>query len=133
MQAVANPDRHHSLVLLSSAVLWLIAYFAARFALERTGWSDALRIGIAVMPVVPFTVFLMSLIQGVRRLDELERRIHLEALAVAFPATMILLMTLGLIELAVPLPKEDLSYRHVWAFLPLLYFIGLYASRRRYQ
>ena len=29
-------------------------------------------------------------------------------------------MTLGLLQLAIDLPPEDWSYRHVWAYLPLL-------------
>jgi len=44
---------------------------------------------------------------------------------------MILLMTLGLSELATKLPPEDFSYRHVWAFLALFYFGGLVLARRR--
>jgi hypothetical protein len=66
-------------------------------------------------------------------MDELEQRIHLEALAVAFPLALILLMTLGLLELATKLPPEDFSYRHVWAFLPIFYFGGLALARRRYR
>jgi hypothetical protein len=66
-------------------------------------------------------------------MDELEQRIQLEALALAFPLTLILLMTLGLLEIAIELPAEDLSYRHVWAMLPALYFLGLTLARKRYR
>ena len=66
-------------------------------------------------------------------MDELERRIELEALAFAFPITVVLLMTLGLMELAMPLNRDDWSYRHVWALMPTLYFIGLWRAKRRYQ
>ena len=76
---------------------------------------------------------LLGLNRGVRQLDELEQRIQLEALAFAFPLAMILLLTLGLLEIAIQLPPEDLSYRHVWAMLPVLYFIGLIVANRRYQ
>jgi hypothetical protein len=66
-------------------------------------------------------------------MDELHRRVHLEALAIAFPLTMLLLMVLGLVELVIPLSPDDWSYRHVWQFLPLFYFLGLALTWRRYQ
>jgi len=45
---------------------------------------------------------------------------------------VLLLMTLGLMELAVTLNPDDWSYRHVWAMLPMLYLAGLVFARRRY-
>ena len=116
-----------------SALVWLIAFFIARAGLELRGLDTWARVALAVLPVLPFVAFLSFFIAGIRSMDELERRIHLEALAFAFPVTVVLLMTLGLLELAISLPKEDLSYRHVWAFMPVLYFGGVALSRRRYQ
>jgi hypothetical protein len=75
---------------------------------------------------------LLALIRSARDLDELEKRIQLEALGVAFVLAILLLMTLGLIELAIPLNRDDWSFRHVWAMLPMLYFGGLVMARRRY-
>lgn len=66
-----------------------------------------------------WAVFLLSLIQ-------------LRALAFAFPATWVLLLTLGLLELAVELPAGDLSYRHVWALMPILYFAGVLLAKRQW-
>ncbi len=66
-------------------------------------------------------------------MDELQRKVHLEALAIAFPLAMLLLMLLGLLELIIPLSHEDWSYRHVWYFLPIFYFVGLAYTRKRYQ
>jgi hypothetical protein len=89
-------------------------------------------VAAALLPVAPFALFLLALSRGIRKLDELERRIQLEALALAFPLAMLLLMALGLLELAVPLSRDDWSYRHVWAMLPILYYGGLALARRRY-
>jgi hypothetical protein len=91
------------------------------------------RVGIALLPVLPFAWFLGLIISGIRSLDELERRVHLEALGIAFPLAILLLMTLGLVQLAVDLNPEDWSYRHVWVYLPLFYFLGLALSWRRYR
>jgi hypothetical protein len=43
------------------------------------------------------------------------------------------LMTLGLLELVVPLKSEDFSLRHVWAYMPVLYLLGLALAWRRYK
>jgi hypothetical protein len=115
------------------AFLFVLAWFIARGVLELDDLSPSLRIVAALLPVPPFALMLWGIIKGVRHMDELEQRIHLEALAVAFPLALVLLMTLGLLELAIPLPREDLSYRHVWAFLPLFYFGGLALARKRYK
>ena len=116
-----------------SAALWISTYFLARGFLENTELSTGLRLFIALVPIIPFAVFLMAMLVGIREMDELHRRVHLEALAIAFPLTMLLIMLLGLIELVLPLSPDDWSYRHVWQFLPVFYFIGLAFTWKRYQ
>jgi hypothetical protein len=116
-----------------SALLFLAVYFAARAILEQDLADNGLRIVAALAPAAPFAWMLWEIIGGIRVMDELEQRIQLEALAVAFPLTLVLLMILGLLELAITLPAEDLGYRHVWAMLPALYFLGLFLARKRYR
>ena len=111
---------------LWSALLAMVTFFVARFALEAPGLGTSARIAIALVPV-PFCVRRVS--DG----DELERRIQLEGLAVAFPLTLFLVMLLGLLQIAVPLPPEDWSYRHIWPFLFAFYVVGIQRARRRYE
>jgi hypothetical protein len=118
-----------------AAVLWLASYFAARLALDldwklEPAW---LRVAAALLPVLPAGLLLWLLIRGIGSLDELHRQVHLEALVIAYPLAMLLLMTLGLLQLAIPLSPENWSYRHVWAYLPLFYFAGLGLAWRRYR
>lgn len=115
------------------AVTFVLMHFGARAILEIEGVSQPVRVISALIPAVPFAWMLWEFIKGIRSMDELEQRIQIEALVVAFPLTLLLLMTLGLLELAIELPPEDLSYRHVWAMLPLFYFGGLILAKRRYQ
>jgi hypothetical protein len=79
-----------------------------------------------------FLYFLWAWQNVLAAMDELERRIQLDALAVAFPVVVVVLMTLGLMELAVPLNPANRSYRHVWSWLPAIYFGALWWARRRY-
>lgn len=132
MSAVVAGKSKRDLLTPSLAVVWLLAYFGARGVLEQTGLAPATRVVVALAPIPFFAAFLARMILGIRQLDELERRIHLEALAVAFPLGILLLMTLGLLQRAITLKFEDWSYGHVWPFMFLFYFVGLALARRRY-
>jgi len=120
-----------SISYLVSTVLFVVSYFVARLLLQ-INMPAPFNVLAALLPVPFAFLWISKFIQHIRQLDELQRRIHLEALAVAFPLTFLLLLTLGLLELTITLPAEDWSYRHVWAMLPLLYFVGLALAKRRY-
>ena len=120
-----------SRVVLSGTVS-LVLFLAARAALEVTTLVAWQRIAIALVPLPALAWFLWEFVHSVSDADELERRVQLEALAVAFPLTLLLVMTLGLLQIAVPLPPEDWSYRHIWPLLYVFYMVGLLRARRRY-
>ena len=125
-------DSRSWVVSVGVVVLFVVAYMIARGLLE-TVTTPAVRVAAALLPIPPFTLLLILMVRGARELDELERRIQLEALAFAFPLTLILLLTLGLLEIAIELNPDDWSFRHVWAMLPLFYFMGLTLAKRRYE
>lgn len=111
---------------------WFAAWIGARMVLESSAVPTWARVVAALLPTPIAGAALLTIIRGARELDELEQRIQLEALAIAFILAVLLLMTLGLMELAVTINRNDWSYRHVWAMLPLLYFAGVTFARRRY-
>jgi hypothetical protein len=115
-----------------SIAVWTVLFFVARFALELETLSMPARILIALLPLPAFAWFLWAFVTSIGDADELERRIQLEALAVAFPLTLLLVMTLGLLQIAVPLNPEDWSYRHIWPILYVFYLFGLMRARKRY-
>jgi hypothetical protein len=133
-QGVVKPARS-SWAGIALFVGWAAPYMLARLALDKdlALESKALRIGAALLPVIPTIAFLWAAAAHIRSLDELHRRVHLEALSIAYPLAVLLLLTLGLLELAVGLNPNDWSYRHVWPFLPCFYFLGLAIAWRRYQ
>jgi hypothetical protein len=121
----------YALAVLTS--LWILTYFLARGFLASPGPSTTVRVAVALLPIPFFGGALWKFIGMLRGADEFERRIHLEALAVAFPLTMLLLMILALMQRAVTLNFENWSYAHVWYYLPIFYLGGLALARRRYQ
>ncbi len=133
MKTSATGDRRETILGVGLVSTWILSYFGARVLLKSTELETWLRVVLVLVPIIPFVFLLLWIIRGIRQLDELERRIQLEALAVAFPLTFLLMMTLGLLELAVKLKPEDWSYRHVWPFMFVFYLAGLTLARRRYQ
>ena len=110
--------------MLAYIVLLPLSIFAYR-AVEQ----DGLKMLFAVVPVIPTLLGLVAILRAIRRMDELERRIHFEAVAFAFAATALLTFTYGLLE-NVAFPRISL----VW-ILPLmivLWTLGQALARRRY-
>ena len=120
-------------VIIGLGVSWLLLYFGVRFFLEANpGLPRGARLGLAFVPTPIFALFLWRFIQGIRSADELERRIQLEGLAVAFPLGLLLLSTLGLVQRAVELNFQDWSYNHVWPIFVFFYIFGVLLARKRY-
>ena len=113
------------------AVVWGATYIAARLLLGLE-LAPGARVAVAIAPVIPFVFALVGLVQWVRSMDELHRRVHLEALVIAFPLTVLLIMTLGLLDLAVGLSADDWSYRHLLPFLVIFYAFGIWRAWKRY-
>ena len=131
MSVARSLDRLTANPIVPGAI-WGLTYIAARFALELE-LPARVRLAIALAPVLPFVVALVTAIRGIRAMDELHRRVHLEALVFAFPLTLLFITTLGLLELAVGLSADDWSYRHILPFLVMFYAFGLWRAWKRYQ
>lgn len=134
--AIASPATPRTTMYASWAVvgLWAVTFLGARLVLDKDLRLPAwVKVTAALVPILPTALFLWVVVSALRGLDELHRRVHLEALAIAYPLAILLLVTLGFLQLAIDLPAEDWSYRHVWGFLPCFYVIGLVVAWRRYR
>ena len=132
-QAIEITKRIYGTRLLVRGLLWVSVYLLSRGLLELDIASSAARVVVALFPTPFFVWYLWTWMQGVRRMDELERRIELEALGFAFPAAVVFFATLGLLDVAVALDADDFSLGHTWLMLPVLYYIGLWRAKKRYQ
>ena len=125
--------RAESAVIIALGVAWIVTYFAVRFYLEaHPAMPSQGRLALAFVPSPLFALFLWKFVTGIRSADELERKIQLEALAVAFPLGVLLLTTLALVQRAVELNFQDWSYNHVWPYFVFFYIFGVFIARRRY-
>jgi hypothetical protein len=89
-------------------------------------WRDL----VALSPMLPALAMPWIILRELRRMDELQRRIQLEALGFSFAGTAILTFSYGFLE-GLGYPK--LSMFAVWPMLAMLWVIGLALARRRYR
>ena len=136
-QAVGQSRKIYGSHLLFRGVLWMLMYVLSIWLLSAQTLlgieSLALRVAVALLPTPFFVWWLSAWMKGLIRMDELQRRIEFDALAFAFPAAVVLLAALGLLDAAVTLTTKDFSLRHAWLIMPMLYYTGLWRAQQRYQ
>ena len=118
--------RFMTLVLGMAAVIIAAAVAAKSF--ER---GSAMRIAMAAVQTLATAVVIVAPVQAIRRLDELQQRIHLEALAFAFAGTGVLATGYGFLINA-GLPNIDWGALD-WPVMVGLWAIGLAFANRRYR
>jgi hypothetical protein len=89
-------------------------------------WRDI----VALCPMLPAAAVAWIVLRELRRMDELQRRIQLEAIGFSFAGTAILTFSYGFLE---GLGYPRLSMFSVWPILAVLWIVGLVMARRRYQ
>jgi hypothetical protein len=91
------------------------------------GWLQVL---VAIAPVVPVIFVLASIVRLLSRIDEMQRRIHLEAMALAAGITALLALTCGFLENA-GMPR--LSGFWTFASIGVLWAVFAMILQRRYR
>lgn len=92
--------------------------------------DGAAKIAFALLPVIPMIAMAVSIIRRLNSMDELGRKIQLEALAVAFVCTALTTFSYGFLETA-GLPR--LSAFMVWPIMGGVWCVATIIGTRRYQ
>ncbi len=101
------------------------------FILGNVQLPMPLAVGVALLPVLPFLWVLAAVVGGVRTQDELQQRIHLEAVVVAALLTAAITFSYGLLEANGLVPHLSL----VWIAPLMIALWGIAAAvvSRHYQ
>ncbi|MEZ4239890.1 MAG: hypothetical protein R3F59_27820 [Myxococcota bacterium] len=109
-------------------VVYAVLLVGAITALDHVdGW---LKIPIALIPMIPASFVPWVVLRRLRGLDELQRRIQLEALGFAFAGTAVITFGWGFLELA-GVPRMPTFA--VWPVMAALWGLGIAASNRRFR
>src|SRR5215211_1940916 len=115
-------------IVFRPAFIWSMIGLAAVFI---TGWlfrsvtlSPAIRTILALLPLIPGSLFLFYLVKGIRGLDELQQRIYMETAALTFIVTILLTFLFGSLQRAglYTAQWDDIgnTIMFVWVFIYLL-------------
>jgi hypothetical protein len=85
---------------------------------------------VALLPMVPAILVVLAVVRQLGRMDELERKIQLEALGFGFSGTAIITLSFGFLENA-GLPRP--SWVFVWPIMGLLWIVGTALATRKYR
>jgi len=119
--------------ILFYAILWAVTYITCLLILKTLEPNKTLGIVLSFIPTLTFGLFIYNFIKSIGTMDEVERRIQLEAAVWGFSLGLLLLMTLGLLDLVIKLKKEDWGYTHLIPYFFTFYLIGLFISKRKYN
>lgn len=132
MDACQNPaSRRVAKWLYLFSGLTLAAVAAVSWSLDHVTMTPAGRLALAMIPVAFWGGAILFLVLMVRGLDELQRRIQLEALALAFPAAMLIGMGVEYVQKAGFARSLDVG--DVWPVMFLLYVPALLFAQWRYR
>jgi uncharacterized membrane protein (DUF485 family) len=105
--------------LLAFSINWL-----------ETNLESSWRIPVSLLPMVPGVYIAFGVVRAILQIDELQRKILLEGIAISFSATLVLLMSLGLLGIAgVP----QLNEVYIALFMVVMWLIGKLWATRRYE
>lgn len=127
-------SRRSGIVIIAAGAV-LMAVYLGFVAVTKRGeqLAPVVRVAAGLLAVAAFALFIVAQIRVLRGLDEMHRRIQLEALAIAFPTAILLVFTLGVLERAGIVVWGFQRLRDVWPLVVLPYVIGLAIATRRYR
>lgn len=143
--ATTNPGRSDSCPSATKRVmatlLWLAAatliYLVCLWLLKHhPHWSPTARIATTLVPLLPGIFYLRALLKSFWEMDELQRRIQIEALGFALAGTVIVLTTVnvftaeGVTLVSYP---QGLGIGGVYMTMFILWSVGVSISTYRYR
>lgn len=99
-------------------------------SLVRSMPDGVAKIALALLPVIPMIAMAVSIVRRVNAMDEMGRKIQLDALAVAFVCTALTTFSYGFLETA-GFPR--LSAFMVWPIMGGVWCVATIIGTRRYQ
>ena len=115
------------LVLIIASAIDLTAYYL----LDRVSLSQPARIGAALLPLPGNLTLLLMILRRIRRLDEFQKHVQLEAVAAGFLATGVAVFIYGYLQKVHAVGALNMGL--VWVFMVIFYAAGYFAAVSHYK
>ena len=133
MPSPSNPttaaNRRYALEFTLSMLAYAVVLIISIKAINH-GLPPALKLLFALLPVVPVAFVFAAIVRYMGSVDELQRRIHIESLALAAGITALLAITYGFLE-TVGLAR--LSAWYTYAAVMIAWLVAQPFVARRYR
>jgi hypothetical protein len=135
------PGKHYSfradMRLNAWTLVAVVVSFPAHMLLPRhKDWHPALRAIIALAPLAPSLFYVRSIARWIGGMDELQRRIQLEACLFATTGTIFITTTVSLLNsygIRLPRLQDGLGWEGTFASVIVFYILGNVIGNRRYR
>lgn len=118
-----SPSKQLFASLATYAALLVLSLIAANL-------FPQFRLPIILVPLIPGFLIVLSMLAAIRSMDEMQRRIQLEAFQMAYVGIFLLLVTETLLSTGGTPPSHPGTYI---AFMAAMWLIGLGLARRKYE
>lgn len=120
------------------AFVGLATAFLSRMALHRhVDWGVPLRVVVSLSPLLPSLLYVGSIARWIRGMDDLQRRIQLEACLFATTGAIFIVTAFNLLAVAGVLEatriQNGLGWEGMFATVIALFVIGNVIINRRYR
>lgn len=126
----AQVERRHKIELGASLGLYAIVLVGSIEVLKQNP-SHPLRIVLALAPVIPIVLVMWSSFRHITGIDELQRRIHTESLAIAAGGTAFFGLTYYFLEGDAGFPRLPAWW--AWVSVGAIWMVASFILRRRYR
>ena len=103
---------------------------AAERILTHAQLGLSARIAVACMPAPGNVILIAMVVKAIRRLDEFQKRVHFEAVVIAFLSTGVAAFIYGFLQKADAV--RPLNAVLIWLFMVVSYGIGYVIAIRQY-
>jgi len=122
-----------ALVLNAWAPVAVLAAFASRLVPAAMELDEAPRFLVALLPLPPALLYVRSLWRWMHGLDEMQRRIQVEAVSFATLVMLFVALIVDLLQIAGFVPRLRFGWEGYFALTFLFWTLGLVRANRRYQ
>jgi hypothetical protein len=109
----------------------MLVDLASSWALRHLEPGSAAGIAVALAPIPGKIAVIALILFAIRRLDEFQKRVHFEAVTVAFLSTGVGVFVFGYLQRAHVVGPLNVGL--VWTFMIFFYAVGYFIAKRHYE
>ena len=129
-----GPRKHSADLKLNAwAIVAAVTSIISMVLVEKfRDWGAPLRAVVALAPLIPSLLYVRRITRFIRQMDELQRRIQLEAGFFGAIGTVFVITSMNLLEKSGVLPTHGMGWAGAFATMFCLYLLGSFLAHRRY-